>query len=138
MKKRFSISERIRWSDMDTAGIMYFGKYTRLFEIAETEMLREGGVQYNDETFARWQAYPLRVSFHADFHAPILLDDLVRIELWTSKLGNASFTLAFSVHRDRDNCILGEGYCSIVTVGKESGKAVGLPQELRRALAATA
>ena len=42
----FVIEEYVRWSDVDFAGIIFYGSYVRLFEIAETEMFRHCGLAY--------------------------------------------------------------------------------------------
>lgn len=128
------IEERIRWSDLDSAGIMYFGNYIRLFEIAETELFRTAGFPYIPQTFESWNAWPLRVNFHCDFHSPIALDDLVRVEIWVGKFGNASLTMNFRVLSVADGSLHGEGYCTIVMVHHETRKAVRLPEKLRTAL----
>jgi len=39
----FSIEEYVRWSDVDRAGIIFYGAYVRFFEIAETELFRAAG-----------------------------------------------------------------------------------------------
>jgi hypothetical protein len=33
----FVIEEYVRWSDVDFAGIIFYGSYVRFFELAETE-----------------------------------------------------------------------------------------------------
>ena len=38
--KPFTIDEYVRWSDVDQAGIIFYGAYVRFFEIAETELFR--------------------------------------------------------------------------------------------------
>lgn len=128
------IEERIRWSDLDSAGIMYFGNYIRLFEIAETELFRAAGFPYVPQTFDRWNAWPLRVNFHCDFHAPIVLDDLVRVEIWIGRFGSASMTMNFRVLDSATGGLRGEGYCTVVMVGRETRRAVRIPDDLRTAL----
>ena len=44
--KRFTIEERVRWGDVDAAGIIFYGSYIRFFEIAETELFRAMGMPY--------------------------------------------------------------------------------------------
>lgn len=128
------IEERIRWSDLDSAGIMYFGNYIRLFEIAETELFRTAGFPYIPPTFEAWNAWPLRANFHCEFASPILLDDLVRVEIWVGRFGNASLTLNFRVSATTDGHLHGEGYCTIVMVHHETRRAVRIPDVLREAL----
>src|SRR2546425_3650192 len=39
----YIIEEYVRWSDVDFAGIIFYGSYVRFFEIAETELFRACG-----------------------------------------------------------------------------------------------
>ena len=43
-RKLFTIDEYVRWSDVDPAGIIFYGAYVRFFEIAETELFRSAGL----------------------------------------------------------------------------------------------
>lgn len=124
--------ERIRWSDLDAAGIMYFGQYIRLFEIGETEFFRALGFPYTNTQFEDLGVWMLRVNFTCDFHSPAFIDDLLTISCWAEKIGDASIRLRFSVQRDSE--ILGDGSCTIVSVDRINKKAVKLPDTLRSAL----
>ncbi|MFM8280869.1 MAG: acyl-CoA thioesterase [Bacteroidota bacterium] len=121
--------ERIRWSDLDAAGIMYFGQYIRLFEIGETELFRHVGFPYTNTQFEELGVWMLRVNFSCDFHAPAMIDDLLDIYCWPEIIGGASLRLRFAVKKSE--LVLGDGSCTIVSVDKETRKAVKLPEQLR-------
>jgi acyl-CoA thioester hydrolase len=121
--------ERIRWSDLDAAGIMYFGQYVRLFEIGETELFRKVGFPYTNTQFEELGVWMLRVNFSSDFHAPAHIDDLLTISCWPEAIGGASLRLRFAVQKD--GLVLGDGSCTIVSVDKHTKKAVKLPEQLR-------
>jgi acyl-CoA thioesterase FadM len=59
MHKRFTIEEHVRWSDIDRAGIIYYGQFQRFFEIAETELFRAVGLPYS-EVFDRLELHEHR------------------------------------------------------------------------------
>lgn len=42
--KLFTVDERVRWSVVDKAGIIFCGAYVRFFEIAEMELFRASGI----------------------------------------------------------------------------------------------
>jgi acyl-CoA thioesterase FadM len=44
----FTIDEHVRWSDIDRAGIIYYGQFLRFFEIAEPELFRSVGLPYSE------------------------------------------------------------------------------------------
>ncbi len=46
MPKPFIIEEYVRWSDVDFAGIIFYGSYVRFFELAETELFRAAGLPF--------------------------------------------------------------------------------------------
>ena len=125
-------SERIRWSDLDAAGIMYFGQYVRLFEIGETEFFRTLGFPYKNTQFEDLGVWMLRVNFSCDFHFPAYIDDLLSIYCWAESIGGASIKLRFAV--ERDSVLLGDGSCTIVSVDRINKKAVKIPDILRSAL----
>ena len=139
--KRFSIQDRVRWSDVDRAGIIYFGSYVRFFEIAETEMYRAMGLPYS-EAFELLDVYPVRAQFHFDFKSPAFLDDLLTAELWVSHIGTSSIRLEFEISRaggeDVDvkefTTVLVTGHCVQVTVDRQNYKPRRIPDRLRKAL----
>ena len=136
--KRFSVQDRVRWSDVDHAGIIYFGSYIRFFEIAETELYREMGLPYS-EAFEVLDVFPVRAQFHVDFKAPAFLDDLLTVELWITHVGNSSIRYNFEIRRTESaKGTLGEtlvtGHCVQVAVGRESLKPRRVPDRLRSAL----
>ncbi len=42
------IKVRVRYSETDKMGYVYYGNYATYFEVARVEMLREMGVNYKD------------------------------------------------------------------------------------------
>ena len=78
MTKRYTIEELVRWSDIDRAGIIYYGQFLRFFEIAETELFRSVGLPYS-EVFDRFDIWLPRVQIHFDFRKPLTLDDPIEV-----------------------------------------------------------
>src|SRR5439155_1307284 len=62
----FIIEEYVRWSDVDFAGIIFYGSYVRLFEIAETEMFRHCGLAYGS-MFDQYDIVLPRKAVHSEF-----------------------------------------------------------------------
>lgn len=136
--KKYSVQDRVRWSDVDRAGIIYFGSYVRFFEIAETELWRSIGLPYS-HAFEVIDSYPVRAQFHCDFKSPAYLDDMLSVEIWVGKIGSASLTLEFEIKRAQSEVgTLGEtlmtGHCVLVTVNRKTYKPVKVHSRLRDAL----
>lgn len=133
MPKRFTIEEHVRWSDIDRAGIIYYGQFLRFFEIAETELFREVGLRYS-EVFDRFDIWLPRVQIHFDFRKPLMLDDLIEVSAYIGRFGNKSFTLRFEVNKKGETDLVAEGHVVLACVSRSTFKSVDVPIELIEAL----
>ena len=86
---RFSISEYVRWEDIDAAGIINYQAYLRFFGLAEAELYRSCGLSYTT-LFEEIGVWLPRVRVECDFHHPVVLDDLLVVEAYFGKIGRAS------------------------------------------------
>jgi acyl-CoA thioester hydrolase len=129
MHKRFTIEEHVRWSDIDRAGIIYYGQFLRFFEIAETELFRAVGLPYG-EVFDRLDIWLPRVQIHFDFRKPLVLDDLIEVSAYVARLGNKSFTLRFEVNRKGESDLVAEGHVVLACVSRSTFKAIAVPSEI--------
>src|SRR5258708_33996407 len=94
----FVIEEYVRWSDVDFAGIIFYGSYVRLFEVAETEMFRHCGLAYA-RVFDEYDIFLPRKAVHSEFYWPARLDDRLPIAAYFGKAGTKPLTLHFAVLR---------------------------------------
>src|SRR5438128_10530825 len=97
--KPYIIQEYVRWSDVDFAGIIFYGSYVRFFEIAETELFRACGLAYAP-VFDRYDISLPRKAVHSEFYLPARLDDRPRVASYVGRAGTKSMTLNFDVRRD--------------------------------------
>ena len=122
---------RIYYEDTDAGGVVYHARYIHFFERARTEFLRENGLSVG-ELHNAGSIFPV-VRLTAEFRAPAVLDDLVRVETEILEVGKTSFTLGQRIVRDVDNKLLVEGQVTLVCVGPGM-KAKRLPSDLLRVL----
>jgi YbgC/YbaW family acyl-CoA thioester hydrolase len=130
----FVIEEYVRWSDVDFAGIIFYGSYVRLFEIAETEMFRHCGLAYN-RMFNDYDIFLPRKAVHSEFFWPARLDDRLRIAAYVGKVGTKSLTLHFDVLRADTAALGAAGWMVLVCVDRKRLKPRPLPAGLIQALA---
>lgn len=130
----FVIEEYVRWSDVDFAGIIFYGSYVRLFEIAETEMFRHCGLAYN-RMFDDYDIFLPRKAVHSEFFWPARLDDRLRIAAYVGKVGTKSLTLHFDVLRADTVALGAAGWMVLVCVDRQRLKPRPLPAGLIQALA---
>ncbi len=130
-----AVRERVRWSDLDMMGVVYFGRYLRFMEAAEAEFFRALGFTY--EALANehgvWFA---RVQLRCDYRAPARLDDEVVCRAELTKVGGASLTFAFPIDR-ADGTRLVDGTLVIAAVDRTSLRPARVPAPLLARLSGT-
>ena len=129
MHERFTIEEPVRWSDVDRAGIIYYGQFLRFFEIAETELFRTVGLPYS-QVFDRLDIWLPRVQIHFDFRKPLMLDDLIEVSAYVGKFGTKSLTLRFEVTKKGESGIVAEGHVVLACVSRATFEAIPVPDEI--------
>jgi acyl-CoA thioester hydrolase len=131
----FVYEYRVRWRDVDLAGIVHFAHFVTYFEAAEHEWVRSCGTEYGAFLEKLGICMP-RVSLNCNYHAPARLDDLLMIEVKSERTGNTSFALAFDIYRGEDREHVADGQFVITTVSRASFKPCPVPEELREMLEA--
>ena len=133
---RFRGREIVRWSDVDKAGIIFYGAYVRFFEIAETELFREAGLAYST-MFDLFDIWLPRKQLHFEFHAPALLDDTLAVEAWVGRVGRTSLRLDFETYKGEGESRVktADGHVVMVATDRVNMRPVPLPAELVARLA---
>jgi acyl-CoA thioester hydrolase len=127
------VQEYVRWSDVDASGIILWSAYTRLVELAETELFRAAGFPYA----TLWDQLDIwlpRVRFHLDYRSPARLDDLLDTEIWVARTGRSSIRFEFAVSKSGAE-VVAEGYLVTVAISRADGRSVEVPKLLADALA---
>ena len=130
----YIIEEYVRWSDVDFAGIIFYGSYVRFFEIAETELFRSCGLAYKD-VFDRYDVFLPRRAVHNEFYHPPRLDDRLRVATYVGKVGTTSMTLNFEVLLADSGLLAAAGWMVLVCVDRKRLRPRPLPSGLLAALA---
>jgi len=131
--KLFTVDERVRWSAVDKAGIIFYGAYVRFFELAEMELFRAAGVPYS-EVFDRWDMWLPRVHLESDFHYPSRLDDRLRVAAYFTRFGTSSVQINFDILHLEAGQLAVTGHEVLVCTTRDSLKPRPLPKELIEAL----
>ena len=135
---KFTIEERVRWGDVDAAGIIFYGSYIRFFEIAETELFRAVGLPYG-KVFEELNIWLPRVHLECDFHRAAQMDDLLEVSVYVARIGKSSLRLNFEVRKrneagEIEEKLMATAHFVLVSTDRANLKPVPVPEELRRAL----
>jgi|SRR5579871_1006372 len=126
----FVHQSRVRFADTDASGRIHFTAMLRHFEASEHEFLRSIGSRYVD-IIPTGVTFP-RVHVECDYTSVVAFDDLMDIEVRVEKVGNSSFTLAYSA--SVSGRPVAHGKITIVCVDIAAGKSRPLPEELAKKL----
>ena len=132
--KKYTIEERVRWGDVDAAGIIFYGAYIRFFEFAETELFRDVGLPYS-VMFDELDVWLPRVHLECDFRHAARLDDLLEVSVYVGRFGNKSMRLDFEVRRKGDELVIAQAHFVLASVRRDTFETVPIPDELKLRLA---
>ena len=133
--RKYSIEERVRWGDVDAAGIIFYGAYIRFFEFAETELFRDVGLPYS-VMFDELDIWLPRVHLECDFHHAARLDDLLEVSVYVGRFGNKSMRLDFEVRRKKgDEQVIAHAHFVLASVRRDTFETVPIPEALKLRLA---
>jgi len=127
---KYTIEERVRWGDVDAAGIIFYGAYIRFFEFAETELFRAVGLPYS-VMFDELDVWLPRVHLECDFHHAARLDDLLEVTVYVGRFGNKSMHLNFEVRRKGEDLLIADAHFVLASVRRDTFETVPIPQELK-------
>jgi YbgC/YbaW family acyl-CoA thioester hydrolase len=131
---KFEVLDRVRWSDCDPFGIIYYGAYIRLFQVAEEELFRACGLPFAVLRADKGVWIP-RKALQAEFHSPAQLDEEVAVEAHFSRIGRSAITMQFEVYRADDRAHRASGSLTVVSVDKPTMKPRRIPDDVREKLA---
>jgi YbgC/YbaW family acyl-CoA thioester hydrolase len=130
---KFEVLDRVRWSDCDPFGIIYYGAYIRLFQVAEEELLRACGLPYATLREEKGVWIP-RKAVQAEFHSPAQIDEEVAVQVHFSRIGNTAITMQFEVYRASDRTHRASGSLTVVSVDKPTMTPRPIPDDVRAKL----
>jgi YbgC/YbaW family acyl-CoA thioester hydrolase len=101
---RVVVRQRVRWSDLDRARIVYFERFLAWVEAAEAEFFRARGFTY-DAFEGVHEIFLARVHLAMDFRRPARLDDELSCWAELQKLGRSSLHFAFPIEREGERIV---------------------------------
>ncbi|WP_096487547.1 tol-pal system-associated acyl-CoA thioesterase [Methylorubrum populi] len=121
---------RVYYEDTDFSGFVYHASYLRFMERGRTELLRGlAGDQSDLHADGAGLVFVVR-KMALDYLRPARMDDWIEVLTWSSDLRGASMHLAQEVCRGEEVLVRAE----VVVACVRNGRAIRLPESLRRAL----
>lgn len=115
---------RIRYSETDQMGYVYYGNYARFFEIGRTEMMRAAGIRYK-EMEAEGIMMPV-MSMEVKYIRPALYDEVITIRTIVQKLDKRQIVFVSRIYNDSGE-LLNRGIVKLCFVDKTTHKRINTP-----------
>jgi 4-hydroxybenzoyl-CoA thioesterase len=131
----FTTERRIRFSDCDPAGIVFYPQYFVLFNGAMEDWVDAIGIGFENLVAQRRIGLP-SVRIEADFQAVSRMGDRVNLVLDVERVGGKSITLAWRCVSADTGEVRMTMKQVVVTTSLDTHQAVAIPADLRAALAA--
>jgi 4-hydroxybenzoyl-CoA thioesterase len=130
----FVRERRIRFSDCDPAGIVFYPRYFVMLNGLVEDWIEEGlGLGYRDLVLRRRIGLP-SVRLEADFTAVSRLGDPVALSLAVERIGRRSLTLTLQCAGRPEGDLRMTVRQVIVTTSLDTHRSIDIPTDLRAAI----
>ena len=125
---------KIRFGDIDHAGIVYYPRFLHYFHVALEEFFGQAlGIDYPILIDEHRIGLPT-VHLETDFRRPLRYGDQIDVEVSVLKIGKSSMTFGYRVFKPGKEELLIEGHNVVVCLDMDRFKKRDIPDWLRRKL----
>tara|TARA_B100001758_G_scaffold105781_1_gene90634 strand:+ start:2311 stop:2715 length:405 start_codon:yes stop_codon:yes gene_type:complete len=128
----FKNNIRVRYSETDKMGFVYYGIYAQYYEVGRVELLRSLGVVYKDLE-ERGFLLPV-VKFSISYKRPAFYDDLLTIYTSIKELSSVSIKFDYKILNSKSE-LLNTGEVKLAIVNKDTSKSCSFPDDILEKLA---
>jgi len=130
----FTSIHKVRFDDVDGAGIVYYPQYFHLCHAAFEDFFdTAASIPYSELIRARRLGFPT-VAIESSFSAPLSYGDVAVVDLSVERLGTTSATFAYRIRRKRDGVACFSATVTTVLIDLDSQKSQVIPDDLRAIL----
>ena len=115
---------RVRYSETDRMGFVYYGNYAQYFEVARVEALREMGFSYK-EMEDQGILLPV-IDFSVRYYKPAFYDDLLTIKTTIEELPTVKITFNYQCFNEQE-ILLNSGKVTLAFTNSKTGRPMAPP-----------
>lgn len=115
---------RIRYSETDQMGYVYYGNYARFYEIGRTEMMRAAGIHYK-KMEEEGIMMPV-MSMEAKYVRPAQYDDLITIRTRIQTLDEKQIVFVSQIYNESEQ-LLNRGIVKLCFLDKTTHQRINTP-----------
>jgi 4-hydroxybenzoyl-CoA thioesterase len=122
---------KIRFGDIDRAGIVFYPRFLHYFHIALEEFFAHGlGIEYPTVVNEYRIGLPT-VHLETDFSKPLRYGDNIEIEVCVMQIGSSSITFGYRVFRENEDVARVVGHNVTVCIDMDTFNKLKIPDWLR-------
>jgi 4-hydroxybenzoyl-CoA thioesterase len=127
----FEYEKKVRFGEIDEAGIVYFPRFFNFFHLAMEEFFEQAASVPYSEVIKKWKVGFPTVRVECDFFRPVQYGDNLRIAMTFPKLGRSSVRMRYRVRRSRDQIQIADALLTTACVDMNNFRARAMPDNLR-------
>lgn len=125
---------KIRFGDIDRAGIVYYPRFMHYFHVALEEFfISELQIQYH-EVVDKYRIGLPTLHLETDFRKPFSYGDDIEVEVTVKKIGSSSITFGYRVLKKGESEPRIVGHNVTVCLDMDAFKKINIPDWLRQRL----
>ena len=130
----FTSVQKIRFDDVDGAGIVYYPQFFHLCHAAFEDFFDTAApISYPELIRDRRSGFPT-VAIQSEFTAPLEYGDVAIVELSVQRVGRSSVDIKYNIRRKRDGAPSFSASITSVLMNLDTRRPMALPPELRSIL----
>ena len=127
----FTSLQKIRFDDVDGAGIVYYPQYFHLCHKAFEDFFDDAAsVSYPQLINDQRRGFPT-VAIHSGFSAPLRYGDIALVKLAIDRIGRTSATFNYEIRRKQDSKLCFSAQITKVYMDLDSNSVLPIPDEMR-------
>ena len=128
---RYETRIKVRFGDIDHAGIVYYPRIINYFHVAFEEFFSDRvGLPYHELLDIRKLGFP-SVKVDVDFRKTMAFGDVARVEIQTVRMGDSSVTMRYRIRREGAQEVCVEALITTVCVDMDTFRPARIPDDLR-------
>ena len=125
---------KVRFGDIDHAGIVYYPRFLHYFHVALEDFFTEQlGMSYPDIMNVRRLGFP-SVHLEIDFHRPLRFGEEIEVEVHVDSIGTTSVRWLYLVYKRGEAAKVATGRITTVALDLDNFTKLPVPEWLREPL----
>jgi acyl-CoA thioester hydrolase len=121
------IELRVRYSDTDKMGYLYYGRYANFYEVARVELFRSLGFSYR--TLENEGVGMPVINMNSKFIHPLKYDELVSVKTYIKEKPSSVITFEYEIFNE-NKVLANIGKTQLTFINLKKNKVVRLPKKL--------